>query len=388
MSTEIRNDGGRFALSQTTNFQGETHERWISVVTRGHDLVKWVEQAVSASSVGVVAGSWLELASEVSAPSTPDAYLLDGRDVDLNDLFVCIGRLAKRGRPIMLVVDDPGLEVAVRALGAASVFLWQADDEAALRRIEIGLLHMVRRSVSTQIVEGSRVHGMTRLLIVEDDMPLLELLRYNLEAEGFNVDCTTTGDDVESIITTDEFALVMLDWMLPHISGIEVLRQIRGTPRTRSLPVIMLTARGEEADRIRGLALGADDYVVKPFSMPELLQRIKTCLRRSSPKTFLDELKCGSLVLHRGARRVTRNGREVRLGPTQFRLLETLMENSDRVFSRGQLLDAVWGRDACVDERRVDFHIGRLRKALCHGKERDPIRTIRGVGYVLMEHKR
>jgi two-component system, OmpR family, phosphate regulon response regulator PhoB len=224
-----------------------------------------------------------------------------------------------------------------------------------------------------------------RVLIVEDEAPLAELLRYNLEAEGFRVSHAETGEEAEILVAEERPDLVLLDWMLPQVSGIELCRRLRTRPETRAIPIVMLTARGEEGDRIRGLSTGADDYVVKPFSLPELMARVKAILRRASPDRLSDQLKAGDIELDRAAHRVTRGLREVRLGPTEFRLLEFLMESPGRVLSRTQLLDGVWGRDAFVDERTVDVHIGRLRKALIRGKERDPIRTVRGAGYVFGE---
>ena len=224
-----------------------------------------------------------------------------------------------------------------------------------------------------------------RVLIVEDEAPLAELLRYNLEAEGFRVSHAGSGEEAEILLAEERPDLVLLDWMLPHVSGIELCRRLRTRPETRGIPIVMLTARGEEGDRIRGLSTGADDYVVKPFSLPELMARVKAILRRASPDRMSDQLKAADIELDRSAHRVTRGLREVRLGPTEFRLLEFLMESPGRVLSRTQLLDGVWGRDAFVDERTVDVHIGRLRKALIRGKERDPIRTVRGAGYVFGE---
>jgi len=224
-----------------------------------------------------------------------------------------------------------------------------------------------------------------RVLIVEDEGPLAEMLRYNLEAEGFRVSHAESGEEAEILVAEERPDLVLLDWMLPQVSGIELCRRLRTNPETRAIPIVMLTARGEEADRIRGLSTGADDYVVKPFSLPELMARVKAILRRASPGRMSDTLKSGEIELDRAAHRVTRGLREVRLGPTEFRLLEFLMESPGRVLSRTQLLDGVWGRDAFVDERTVDVHIGRLRKALIRGKERDPIRTVRGAGYVFGE---
>ena len=223
-----------------------------------------------------------------------------------------------------------------------------------------------------------------RVLIVEDEAPLAELLRYNLEAEGFRVSHAETGEEAEILVAEERPDLVLLDWMLPQVSGIELCRRLRTRPETRAIPIVMLTARGEEGDRIRGLSTGADDYVVKPFSLPELMARVKAILRRASPDRMADRLKAGDIELDRAAHRVTRGLREVRLGPTEFRLLEFLMESPGRVLSRTQLLDGVWGRDAFVDERTVDVHIGRLRKALNRNDALpDPIRTVRSAGYSL-----
>ncbi|MEO1280998.1 MAG: phosphate regulon transcriptional regulator PhoB [Pseudomonadota bacterium] len=225
-----------------------------------------------------------------------------------------------------------------------------------------------------------------KVLIVEDELPLAELLRYNLESEGFRVSHAETGEDAEILVAEDKPDLILLDWMLPGVSGIELCRRMRNKPETKAVPIVMLTARGEESDAIRGLDTGADDYVVKPFSVPELMARVRTILRRAAPDRMAEVLSIADIELDRAAHRVTRGLREVRLGPTEFRLLEFLMESPGRVLSRSQLLDGVWGRDAFVDERTVDVHIGRLRKALIRGKESDPIRTVRGAGYVLGEH--
>jgi two-component system phosphate regulon response regulator PhoB len=224
-----------------------------------------------------------------------------------------------------------------------------------------------------------------KILIVEDEAPLAEILRYNLESEGFVVSQAESGEEAEIMLAEERPDLVVLDWMLPSVSGIELCRRIRSKPETRTVPILMLTARGEESDRIRGLATGADDYVVKPFSLPELMARVKAILRRVAPDRTAEVLRVADIELDRVAHRVTRGAREVHLGPTEFRLLEFLMESPGRVLSRSQLLDGVWGRDAFVDERTVDVHIGRLRKALIRGKERDPVRTVRGAGYVLGE---
>jgi two-component system phosphate regulon response regulator PhoB len=224
-----------------------------------------------------------------------------------------------------------------------------------------------------------------KILIVEDEAPLAEMLRYNFEAEGFRVSHAETGGEAEIIVAEERPDLVVLDWMLPTVSGIELCRRLRARSETRSVPILMLTARGEESDRIRGLSTGADDYVVKPFSLPELMARVKAILRRAAPDRVSDVLKVGDIDLDRMAHRVMRGSREVHLGPTEYRLLEFFMERPARVLSRSQLLDGVWGRDVFVDERTVDVHIGRLRKALIRGKESDPIRTVRGAGYVFGE---
>jgi two-component system phosphate regulon response regulator PhoB len=219
------------------------------------------------------------------------------------------------------------------------------------------------------------------ILIVEDEEPIQILLTYNLQAEGFRVRATANGEDVAHLVNEERPDLILLDWMLPGISGIEVCRLLRSRPETRDIPVIMLTARGEENERVRGLATGADDYIVKPFSVPELLARIKTILRRVNPDAIAERLKAGDIALDRRTRRVTRATRDITLSPTEFRLLEYLMQSPGRVYSRSQLLDAVWGRDIYVDERTVDVHVGRLRKCLKRGREIDPIRTVRGMGY-------
>jgi two-component system phosphate regulon response regulator PhoB len=221
-----------------------------------------------------------------------------------------------------------------------------------------------------------------KVLIVEDEDSLVTLLSYNLQAEGYAVVHTASGGDAMMVVNEERPDIVILDWMLPGLSGIEICRQIRARPETKGLPVIMLTARGEEGDRIRGLQTGADDYVVKPFSVSELVARVKALLRRSSPERIADVLEGNGIKLDRAAHRVTRFGREVNIGPTEYKLLEQFMENMGRVLSRSQLLDGTWGRDADVDERTVDVHVGRLRKAIVRGMEADPIRTVRGAGYV------
>jgi len=218
-----------------------------------------------------------------------------------------------------------------------------------------------------------------RILVVEDEDALCTLLEYNLEAGGFAPVIVRDGDEALLRLAEEEFDLAILDWMLPGTSGIEICRRIRATPETRSLPVIMLTARGEEDDRVRGLDTGADDYVTKPFSVGELLARIRAILRRGGDEG--DALKAGDISLDAATRRVHRGGREIHLGPTEFRLLETLMKRPGRVYGREQLLDLVWGRDVYVEARTVDVHVGRLRKALNRPDETDPLRTVRAAGY-------
>jgi two-component system phosphate regulon response regulator PhoB len=225
----------------------------------------------------------------------------------------------------------------------------------------------------------------TRVLIVEDEEPLTLLLRYNLEAEGYEVDSVARGDDADIRLREQLPDLVVLDWMLPGLSGIELCRRIRARRETERLPVIMLTARGEEGDRIRGLATGADDYIVKPFSVPELLARVRALLRRAKPAHIANLLMAGDIELDRETHRVRRAGKELHLGPTEFKLLEFLMQSPGRVFTREQLLDGVWGRDVYIDERTVDVHVGRLRKAVNRPRKPDPIRTVRGAGYAFDE---
>src|SRR5215210_7523674 len=224
-----------------------------------------------------------------------------------------------------------------------------------------------------------------RILIVEDEEALTLLLRYNLEAEGYEVESVARGDEAETRFKEKLPDLVILDWMLPGLSGIELCRRLRARTESKLLPIIMLTARGEESERVRGLATGADDYVVKPFSVPELLARVRALLRRASPERVANVLTFADIELDREKRRIFRAGREVDLGPTEFRLLEFLLERPGRVFSREQLLDGVWGNNIYIDERTVDVHVGRLRKALIGHGEADPIRTVRGSGYALDE---
>ncbi|WP_292065763.1 phosphate regulon transcriptional regulator PhoB [Brevundimonas sp. UBA7664] len=221
------------------------------------------------------------------------------------------------------------------------------------------------------------------VLVMEDEDALATLLSYNLEKEGYRVVVASDGE--EGMLQIEERLpdLVLLDWMLPKLSGIEVCRRIRGKSETRNLPIIMLTARGEESDRIRGLDTGADDYLTKPFSMSELIARIRAVLRRIRPGLADDRLNHGDIVIDRVAHRVRRSGQEIHLGPTEFRLLDHLMQHPGRVFSREQLLDAVWGSDVYVEARTVDVHVGRLRKALNVEGTVNPIRTVRSAGYSL-----
>ena len=224
-----------------------------------------------------------------------------------------------------------------------------------------------------------------RILVVEDEETLSVLLTYNLESEGFVVECVERGDEADIRLQENPPDLVILDWMLPGVSGLEICRRMRARQATRSLPVFMLTARGEEAERVRGLSTGADDYIVKPFSVPELIARVRALLRRASPDRVASRLSAGDLELARQNWRVHRGRRTIHLGPTEFRLLEYLMAKPGRVFSRAQLLDSVWGLAVEIDERTVDVHVGRLRKALSQGGEPDPIRTVRGAGYAFDE---
>lgn len=224
-----------------------------------------------------------------------------------------------------------------------------------------------------------------RIMIVEDEEPLGVLLQYNLESEGYQVEIVTRGDEADLRLQEHVPDLLVLDWMVPGVSGIEICRRLRVRPETERLPVIMLTARGEESDRVRGLATGADDYLVKPFSTPEFLARVRALLRRAKPEVLSSVLKVGDLVLDREAHRVFRKKSEVKLGPTEFRLLEFMMRHPGRVFSRGQLLDNVWGETIYIDERTVDVHVGRLRKAVNTNRMPDVIRTVRGAGYSISE---
>ena len=221
------------------------------------------------------------------------------------------------------------------------------------------------------------------ILVAEDEGALVTLLRYNLEREGYRVLEAQDGEEALLIAAEEKPDLVLLDWMLPQLSGIEVCRRLRGRQETRNVPIIMLTARGEEGDRIRGLDTGADDYMTKPFAMTELLARLRAVLRRIRPSLAEDVITVGDIEMDRGAHRVRRAGVEVHLGPTEYKLLDHLIQHPGRVFSRQQLLDAVWGSDVYVEARTVDVHVGRLRKALNIEGAPDPIRTVRSAGYSL-----
>ena len=221
------------------------------------------------------------------------------------------------------------------------------------------------------------------ILITEDEAALVAMLRYNLEKEGYAVDEAADGQEALIKVAESKPDLILLDWMLPQLSGLEVCRQIRRNPETRNIPIIMVTARGEEADRVRGLDVGADDYIAKPFSPSELMARIRAVLRRVRPALAEEVLTCGDVTMDLAAHRVTRSTREVKLGPTEFRLLRYFLEHPGRVLSREHLLNAVWGRDVFVEERTVDVHIRRLRKVLNGSNEIDIIRTVRSAGYSL-----
>ncbi len=222
-----------------------------------------------------------------------------------------------------------------------------------------------------------------RVLVVEDEPAQREVLAYNLEAEGFKVAKAETGDEALLLVEEETPDLIVLDWMLPGVSGIEVCRRVKSKSETRGIPIIMLSARSEEVDRVRGLETGADDYVIKPYSVVELMARVRSQLRRTRPTTVGQRLEFQDIVLDSETHRVTRGEALLKLGPTEFRLLSTFMEKPGRVWSREQLLDRVWGRDIYVDTRTVDVHIGRLRKALTVQGHDDPIRTVRGAGYAL-----
>ncbi|WP_298848269.1 phosphate regulon transcriptional regulator PhoB [uncultured Ruegeria sp.] len=221
------------------------------------------------------------------------------------------------------------------------------------------------------------------VLVVEDELAQREVLVYNLEAEGFRVSKAANGEEAMLLVDEDCPDIIVLDWMMPNLSGIEVCRRLKSRPDTRSIPIIMLSARSEEVDKVRGLETGADDYVIKPYSVVELMARVRTQLRRVRPTTVGLRLEFDDIVLDSETHKVSRNSKQLKLGPTEFRLLSTFMEKPGRVWSREQLLDRVWGRDIYVDTRTVDVHIGRLRKALTQHGGNDPVRTVRGAGYAL-----
>lgn len=221
------------------------------------------------------------------------------------------------------------------------------------------------------------------VLVVEDEAAQREVLAYNLAAEGFRVTSAENGEEGLLCVAEDAPDVIILDWMMPHLSGIEVCRRLKVKSETRGIPVIMLSARSEEVDKVRGLETGADDYVVKPYSVSELMARVRTQLRRVRPASVGQVLSYDDIVLDAETHRVTRNENLLKLGPTEFRLLSTFMEKPGRVWSRDMLLDRVWGRDIYVDTRTVDVHVGRLRKVLTQHGGADPVRTVRGAGYAL-----
>lgn len=221
------------------------------------------------------------------------------------------------------------------------------------------------------------------ILVAEDDAAQREILRYNLEAQGFGVMAVGDGEAAFAQVLETPPDLVILDWMMPKLSGIEACRRIKRSPQSADVPVIMLSARSEESDKVRGLEIGADDYMVKPYSVAELIARVKSNLRRSNPATLRSVLEYGDISMDKDSHAVTRAGRIIKLGPKEFRLLAVFLENPKRVWSREMLLDRVWGSDADIFSRTVDVHVGRLRKALSHRSLPDVIRTVRGAGYSL-----
>jgi len=222
-----------------------------------------------------------------------------------------------------------------------------------------------------------------RILLVEDDRALAELLVYHFEREEFDIEQTDNGEEAMLLAREHAPDLVILDWMIEGISGLEVCRRLRRLPQAANVPIIMLTARGEEEDRVRGLETGADDYVTKPFSPRELVARVNAVLRRVRPALAGEQLSYGDLTMDIVSHKVKRNGEPISLGPTEFRLLRHFMEHPTRVFSRERLLDSVWGHDSYIEPRTVDVHIRRLRKAINAGGRKDIIRTVRSAGYAL-----
>lgn len=222
-----------------------------------------------------------------------------------------------------------------------------------------------------------------RVLVVEDEPAQLEILAYNLESDGFLVSRARDGEEALLLIREDVPDVIVMDWMMPHLSGIEVCRRLKSNPETRSIPIIILSARSEDEDKVRGLEIGADDYVVKPYSVVELMARVRSQLRRSRPSSLGQDIEFEDLIINSVTYKVTRGQIDLKLGPIEFRLLKTFMEKPARVWSREELLDRIWGRDVYVETRTVDVHIGRLRKELSRNGGADPIRTVRGVGYSL-----
>ncbi len=221
------------------------------------------------------------------------------------------------------------------------------------------------------------------VLLVEDDMAQREMLSYNLEAAGYNVVTSDNGEDALILVDENDPDLIIMDWMMPRLSGLETCRRLKSNQKTRNIPILMLSARSEEVDRVRGLETGADDYVVKPYAVAELMARVKAHLRRMRAATSGHQIEYLDITLDPVSYKVTRNGADIKLGPTEYKLLVTLIETPSRVWTRDSLLDRVWGREIFVDTRTVDVHIGRLRKALCQHGGDDPIRTVRGAGYSL-----
>ena len=222
-----------------------------------------------------------------------------------------------------------------------------------------------------------------KILVVEDEPSQREVLAYNLKAEGFLVISADNGEDALFLVEEEEPDLILLDWMMPNLSGIEVCRRLKSRDKTRAIPIIMVSARSEEVDKVRGLEIGADDYLVKPYSVIELIARLRTQMRRNRAAAIGETLHFQDIILDPETHKVFRDEAQLKLGPTEFRLLRTMMEKPGRVWSRDQLLDRVWGRDIYVDTRTVDVHIGRLRKALLKHGGTDPLRTVRGAGYAL-----
>ena len=222
-----------------------------------------------------------------------------------------------------------------------------------------------------------------KILVVEDEPNQVELIEFNLNSEGYEVIVAQDGEEALDLAEEENPDLILLDWMLPKVSGIEVCRQLRRSKMTREIPIVMLTARSEESDKIRGLDIGADDYITKPYSIKELLARVRAAMRRPAASVISDQMTVGKIVVDLQKHLVAIDGLQVNLGPTEYRLLVTLMQSPERVFSRNQLLDNVWGISADVDTRTVDVHVARLRKVIEVGANKNIIRTVRGFGYAL-----